>query len=130
MSFESIGIIESKFDEPVDPEEMRKEESTIVIDSEYREGLYRIEDNDYLQVLFQFHLSDSYKLKAPRHHGKIRGVFASRSPNRPSSIGVTCVELLERNGRRLRVKGLDAVDGTPVLDLKPYAASMDNPDKD
>lgn len=130
MNFESIGTIESKFDKPADPEEMQKEESTIVVKPEYEEGLYRIETNDYLQVLFQFHLSDSYSLKSSRRHGKVRGVFASRSPNRPSSIGTTCVELLERKGRRLRIKGLDAVDGTPVLDLKPYAAIMDKPDED
>lgn len=129
MEIESIGTIKSKFDEPADPEEMQKEESTIVIKPEYEEGLYRIEDNDYLQVAFQFHLSDGYELKAPRRHGKVRGVFASRSPNRPSSIGTTCVELLERQGRKLKIKGLDAVDGTPVLDLKPYAAIMDKPNE-
>ncbi|ADL12323.1 tRNA (N6-threonylcarbamoyladenosine(37)-N6)-methyltransferase TrmO [Acetohalobium arabaticum] len=130
MEIESIGTVKSKFDEPADPEEMQKEESTIIIKPEYEEGLYRIEDNDYLQVAFQFHLSDSYELKAPRRHGRVRGVFASRSPNRPSSIGTTCVELLERQGRRLKIKGLDAVDGTPILDLKPYAAIMDKPDDD
>ncbi|MCK8828394.1 tRNA (N6-threonylcarbamoyladenosine(37)-N6)-methyltransferase TrmO [Natroniella acetigena] len=130
MEFEVVGTVESKFKEPVGPDKMRQEESTIVIKPEYEEGLYRIEDNDYLQVVFQFHLSDGYKLKAPRRHGKERGVFASRSPRRPSSIGITCVELLEREGRRLKIRGLDAIGGTPVLDLKPYASVMDDPKKD
>ncbi|KXS37482.1 MULTISPECIES: tRNA (N6-threonylcarbamoyladenosine(37)-N6)-methyltransferase TrmO [unclassified Candidatus Frackibacter] len=124
----SIGRVQSKFKEAASPEEMRKEESTIIIDSKYEDGLYKIEDNDYLQVIFSFHLSEGYELIAPRRHGKERGVFACRSPRRPSSIGVTTVELLERDGRKLRVKGLDAIDGTPVIDIKPYANVMDTPE--
>jgi formylmethanofuran dehydrogenase subunit E len=123
----SIGIVQSKFKEPASPEEMRKEESVIIINSEYEDGLYKIEENDYLQVLFSFHLAEGYDLIAPRRHGGEKGVFASRSPKRPSSIGVTTVKLLERDGRELRVKGLDAISGTPVLDIKPYASVMDTP---
>ena len=126
VNIEEVGQVRSQYDEPVGPEKMQGTESTIVIYPEYEEGLYGIETNDYLQVLFGFHLSEDYSLVGPRRNGKKRGVFASRSPNRPGSIGATVVELLERKGRELRVRGLDAVDETPVLDIKPYAEPFDS----
>ncbi|MCK8817561.1 tRNA (N6-threonylcarbamoyladenosine(37)-N6)-methyltransferase TrmO [Natroniella sulfidigena] len=127
VEVESIGVVKSKFKEPVGPEEMRKHESIIEVKAEYEEGLYRIEESDYLQVIFNLHLAEGYQLKGERRYGGVKGVFASRSPRRPSPIAITTVELLERNGRKLRVKGLDAIDGTPIIDLKPYAAVMDHP---
>jgi len=123
-----IGTVKSRFEQPADPDEMREGESVIVVEPEYEEGLYRIEDNDYIQVVFGFHLARGYTLKGPRRGGTVRGVFASRSPGRPTPVGITTVRLLAREGRRLRVKGLDAVDGTPVLDLKPYVSVMDGPE--
>jgi len=126
VNIEEIGQVRSQYDEPVGPEEMRGAESTILVYSEYEDGLYGIESSDYLQVLFGFHLSEDYSLIGPRRNGKKRGVFASRSPNRPGSIGSTVVELLEREGNELRVRGLDAVDETPVLDIKPYAEPFDS----
>lgn len=122
-----IGTVRSDFQEPADPDEMRDHESTIVVDEAFADGLYRIEDNDHLVVLFYLHESGEYTLRAPRRYGVERGTFACRSPHRPSPLGSTTVELLERDGRRLRVAGLDAIDGTPVLDLKPYAPSLDRP---
>ena len=127
MNIEEIGQVRSQYDEPVGPEEMRGSESTIEVYPEYEDGLYGIESSNYLQVLFGFHLSEDYSLVGPRRNGKKRGVFASRSPNRPGSIGATVVDLLERKGRELRVRGLDAVDETPVLDIKPYAEPFDSP---
>ena len=124
-----IGLVRSEFKEPADPHEMREHESVIHIDEEYEDGLYKIEENEYLQVLFHFHLSEGYSLQCTTYSGKFKGVFASRSPRRPSAIGVTTVKLLERDGRTLRVKGLDAVDGTPVLDIKPYTPSLDEKDR-
>lgn len=122
-----IGIVQSHFQQPADPMEMRKHESVIVIKPEYEEGLYRIEENEYVQVIFAFHRAKGYQLKERRRGGEVKGVFASRSPARPNPIGVTTVKLLTRKGNRLRVMGLDAIDGTPVLDLKPYTPVMDEP---
>ncbi|MFW5788064.1 MAG: tRNA (N6-threonylcarbamoyladenosine(37)-N6)-methyltransferase TrmO, partial [Halanaerobiales bacterium] len=112
---------------PAPPDEMRQYESTIEIKPEYEEGLYKIEESDFIVVIFNFHLSESYNLKSERRFGEIKGVFASRSPHRPSPLGVTTVKLLAREKGQLRVKGLDAVDGTPVVDIKPYAEVMDSP---
>jgi formylmethanofuran dehydrogenase subunit E len=120
-----IGIIRSKFREPADPFEMRKHESTIVVHEAFADGLYRLEEHRLIQVFFHFHKGDDGNLIAPRRNGETRGVFASRSPNRPGRIGMTTVRLLERRGIELRVSGLDAIDGTPVLDLKPYVPAFD-----
>ncbi len=128
INLEEIGTVKSEFKEPANPEKMRKSESLIVIKSEYEEGLYKIEDCQYLQVLFYLHLSDGYTLKGRRRMGKERGVFASRSPRRPNPIGITTVKLLNKDKNRLKVKGLDAIEGTPIIDLKPYSSMMDEID--
>lgn len=122
-----IAVVERDTIERVPPKELRDDESSVVVAPEYEAGLYRIEENDHLVVVFFLHLSDDYTLRGDRLYGSERGVFASRSPNRPGKVGVTTVELLERDGRRLRVRGLDAVDGTPVLDVKPYVPGLDSP---
>ncbi|MGC9308105.1 MAG: tRNA (N6-threonylcarbamoyladenosine(37)-N6)-methyltransferase TrmO [Thermoplasmatota archaeon] len=120
-----IGVVHNDMHEPTDPFEMRKQESVIEIHEQYADGLYRIEDSDYIQVVFRFHRSEGYKLRTPTYSGDVKGVFASRSPHRPSAIGVTTARLLQRDGTRLRVKGLDAIHGTPVLDIKPYTPTFD-----
>ena len=120
-----IGIVRSSFKESADPYEMRKHESRITVFGPFEEGLYGIEENSHILVLFHFDRSVDYTLKGPRYHGEVKGVFASRSPRRPGNIGCTVVELLERKERELLVRGLDALDGTPVLDIKPYAPGLD-----
>lgn len=123
----TVGVVEREAAERVPPKELRDKESAIVVDPEYEAGLHRIEENDHVIVVFHLHLSNDVELRGDRLYGSERGVFACRSPNRPGRVGVTTVELLERDGRRLRVRGLDAVDGTPVVDLKPYATGLDSP---
>ncbi|QGN06756.1 tRNA (N6-threonylcarbamoyladenosine(37)-N6)-methyltransferase TrmO [Halorhabdus sp. CBA1104] len=124
-----IGTVDSEFEQPTGPDEMRDAECTIVVDDAYEDALYRIEDNDHFKIVFYIHEADEPTLRGPRRYGVERGTFACRSPNRPSPIGTTTVELLERDGLELRVRGLDAIDGTPVLDIKPYAPSLDQPDE-
>ena len=120
-----IGTVKNNFREQVDPNILRKTESTIIVDKDFEDGLYKIEESRYLQVMFVFHLSKDFELIGPRYGGEVKGVFASRSPRRPTNIGLTTVELLERKGNELLVKGLDAIDGTPVIDIKPYSAFLD-----
>ncbi|MFW5900728.1 MAG: tRNA (N6-threonylcarbamoyladenosine(37)-N6)-methyltransferase TrmO, partial [Halodesulfurarchaeum sp.] len=129
MEFEltQIGTVRNEIREPTDPDSFRDHESRIVIEEAFTDGLYRIEDSDYITILFYLHESGAYTLRGPRRYGVERGTFACRSPNRPSPIGTTTVELLERTGRELRVSGLDAINGTPVIDIKPYAPSLDRP---
>jgi tRNA-Thr(GGU) m(6)t(6)A37 methyltransferase TsaA len=120
-----IGTVKSEFTEPADPFAMRKRESTIVVQEEYREGLYRLEESSYVQVVFGFHLADPRPLKGPVYSGETKGVFASRSPHRPTPLGVTTVKLNHSEDGILVVGGLDAIDGSPVYDIKPYAPVFD-----
>jgi tRNA-Thr(GGU) m(6)t(6)A37 methyltransferase TsaA len=120
-----IGIVKSAFKEKADPFEMRTHESKIIVHKKYREGLFCLDESAYIQVIFGFHLSDGYTLKGPVYNGKTKGVFASRSPNRPSPLGVTTVKLLKIDDTTLTVTGLDAADGSPVYDIKPFAPIFD-----
>jgi tRNA-Thr(GGU) m(6)t(6)A37 methyltransferase TsaA len=119
-----IGTVKNKFKESTDPFVMRKNKSKIIINPEFEDGLYRIEESVYIDITFHFHKSEGYRLKGPIYNGNVKGVFASRSPRRPSTLGHTTVKLLSRKGNELTVSGLDAINGTPVLDIKPYNISF------
>lgn len=100
--------------------------STIRVDEEYSAGLDGVERYSHLYVLFWLHEVPAAELKELRVHPRHRmdlpevGVFATRSRNHPNPIGLAVVRLLERRGNLLTVQGLDAINGTPVLDIKPY----------
>lgn len=93
---------------------------------ELAEGLFDIEGFSHLFVLWEFDKSEGYDLVAhpPTDEGRPHGVFATRSPRRPNPIGLTVVRLLGRDGASLRVRGVDMLDGTPILDIKPYLSSI------
>ena len=114
-----IGIIRSNYDDPTAPGKMREAESEIEVFEAYAEGLFKTELSTYLEVYFHFDKSEKYELKTHTYTGEYKGVFATRSPHRPSQIGSTLVKLLERKGNILRVQGLDALNNTPLLDIKP-----------
>lgn len=97
-------------------------EGVIEVFPEFAEGLYRIEERDYLTVVFYFHeAEDGHKMKqVPHSGGGEKGIFATCSPKRPNHIGVSVVKLLKVEKNKLFVKNLDMLDGTPVLDIKPY----------
>lgn len=114
-----IGIVHSKFSEPADPFVMQEEESRIEVFDEFSDGLFGIEENTHLQIIFHLHRSRKYRLRSEWYYGGERGVFACRSPHRPGAVGVTEVKLIERKGNTLIITGFDALDGTPVLDIKP-----------
>lgn len=125
MEFTAIGKVRSKFKKPVGPEEMKNNESIIEIEAQYKDGLYKIEDYEYLQIVYYLHQTEAYDLISEWRVGPKRGVFSSRSPRRPNPIGVTTVKLLKKEDNKLFVYGLDAIDGTPVLDIKVYSELMD-----
>ncbi|TQD25159.1 tRNA (N6-threonylcarbamoyladenosine(37)-N6)-methyltransferase TrmO [Methanolobus vulcani] len=116
-----IGFVNNSISGPASAREKKDTESLIVLNSEYAEGLDSITDFEKIQVFFYFHLSEGFSMMQKRRYdGKVAGVFASRSPKRPNGIGVTVVDLLKVDDNILHVKGLDAINGTPVLDIKPY----------
>jgi tRNA-Thr(GGU) m(6)t(6)A37 methyltransferase TsaA len=99
---------------------------TIEVDARYAEGLRDVETVSHLIVLyFMDEARRDILLQAPNHYRKPHGAFALRSPMRPNPIAVSVVRLLRVDGTRLKVIGLDCRDGTPLLDLKPYFASID-----
>lgn len=100
-------------------------EGVLEILPEFAPGLMDIEGFSHLFVLWAFHRSGGFDLVGrPPIDNREHGVFATRSPRRPNPIGLTVVELLGREGSRLRVKGVDMLDGTPILDIKPYMSSI------
>lgn len=114
-----IGYVRSTALEGTDCREL---ESVIEVLPEFEEGLYRIEEVQELIVLYILDRSEGRALKVhPKGDPSIplRGVFTTRSPDRPNRIGMTKVTLLRREGNRLHVQGLDALDGSPVIDIKP-----------
>lgn len=100
-------------------------EGVLAINPELEAGLADIEGFSHLYVLWQFDRVDGYDLTAyPPSDDRPHGVFATRSPRRPNPIGLTVVELLGRDGTKLRVRGVDMLDGSPILDIKPYLSSI------
>lgn len=93
---------------------------------EYKDGLKDIEQTSHLIVLYWLDKADRNVLQEHNPHDvEIHGVFVTRTQNRPNPIGVAVAELIERRGNTLRVKGIDALDKTPLLDIKPYFSGID-----
>ena len=100
-------------------------EGVLEISPEYEPGLTDLEGFSHLFVIWVFDRSEGFQLfgKTPADE-RPHGVFATRSPRRPNPIGLTVVELLRRDGGRLHIRGVDMLDGTPILDIKPYMSSI------
>jgi tRNA-Thr(GGU) m(6)t(6)A37 methyltransferase TsaA len=101
------------------------EEGTLEIAPEFEPGLKDIEGFSHLFVIWAFDRSEGCDLVGtPPTDDRPHGVFATRSPRRPNPIGLTVVELLSREGPLLRVRGIDMLEGSPILDIKPYLSSI------
>ncbi|MBN2472637.1 MAG: tRNA (N6-threonylcarbamoyladenosine(37)-N6)-methyltransferase TrmO [Anaerolineae bacterium] len=121
ITYTPIGHIENAFDEPAAPDEIKAADSRIVLNPTLVEGLHGLEAGQHLLVVFHFDRAQERDLlQHPRgdRARQQRGVFALRSPHRRNPVGVTVVELVQLDENVLTVRGLDALNGTPVLDLK------------
>jgi tRNA (adenine37-N6)-methyltransferase len=99
---------------------------TIEIDPPFEFALADLEGWDYIWVLYWFHLNEGWRSKVlPPRSRKRRGVFSTRAPHRPNPIGLSAVRLVAVRGRTLEVRGVDMLDGSPVLDIKPYVPYAD-----
>ncbi|MDH7486556.1 MAG: tRNA (N6-threonylcarbamoyladenosine(37)-N6)-methyltransferase TrmO [Anaerolineae bacterium] len=124
-----IGHVESRFTEPEPLEEMRRHPSRLVLRPDLAGGLDGLAVGDWLVVLFYCHRARGYELRQhPRGDATqpLRGVFALRSPYRPNPIGVTVARIEAVEGNVVQVSGLDALDGSPLLDIKPYVSFFDS----
>jgi tRNA-Thr(GGU) m(6)t(6)A37 methyltransferase TsaA len=124
-----IGYVRSSYTEttqiPKGCGATHEAEGTLDILPEFEEGLTDIEGFSHLFVIWVFHRAEGYILLGkPPTDDRPHGVFATRSPYRPNPIALTVVELIRREGPRLIVRGLDMLDGTPILDIKPYLSSI------
>lgn len=124
MKIKPIGTIYSPFKTkegtPIHPLISRKV-GRVVLFKEYGRGLQDIEGFSHLILIYQFHKSRGYRLLVrPFLDNQLRGLFATRYPRRPNQIGISVVKLLKRKGNILIVKGIDIINGTPLLDIKPY----------
>ncbi len=100
-------------------------EGVLEVLPEFEAGLKDIEGFSHLIVIWVFHRSEGYDMIfTPPSDDKPHGVFSTRAPRRPNSIGLTTVELLRCDGRSLYLRGVDMLDGSPVLDIKPYTSSI------
>jgi L-fuculose-phosphate aldolase len=118
-----IGFVRSGIKMPQPSEYFRRTTSVVEVEETYRDALEGIGKGQSILVLFVFHKSKGFSMKVhPRGdvNHPVRGLFATCSPARVNPVGVTPVEVLKVDGCRLTVKGLDAIDGTPVIDIKPF----------
>jgi len=134
IRFRPIGVVHSPFHvrEDINPRRNFRPDGfsdirgELEIDPSYAAGLKDIAGFSHLIVIFAFHKSElGHLLVRPPFETRRRGVFSTRSPHRPNPIGMTVVRLLGRCGNILRVSGIDMLEGTPILDIKPYT-SRDN----
>jgi tRNA-Thr(GGU) m(6)t(6)A37 methyltransferase TsaA len=126
----SIGTARTPYKTRQDaPRQGRTENSlsTLEILPGFEPGLDGVEKFTHLIILYWQHMGDRNKFRTTTPSGpEVRGVFATRSPNRPNPIGLCVVELVERRGRALTVRGMDAVEGSAILDIKPYIPDLDS----
>ena len=124
-----IGFVSSPYQNPSEvPKGLGAKHDTdgiLKILPEFEPGLADIQGFSHLIVIWEFDRSQGFELTAtPPSDNRTHGVFATRSPLRPNPIALTTVELLRRDGANLHVRGVDMLDGTPILDIKPYLSSI------
>lgn len=132
LELKPIGVIHSHYESRDETPYQgcgREEISELELFKEFEEGLKDIEGFSHIILIYYCHKSRGYHLlvKTPWDI-KPHGLFTTRSPNRPCPLGLCVVELVAREKNILKVKGLDAIDGTPLLDIKPYIPSIDEKD--
>jgi tRNA-Thr(GGU) m(6)t(6)A37 methyltransferase TsaA len=130
IKYKPIGIIHSPFKEPkgtpIQAESGKNIEGLIEIFPEYSEGLKDLDGFSYIIVLYHFHLiKDAPLLVKPYMDENEHGIFSIRGPARPNPIGMSITRLIRIKKNKLYIRDIDIVDGTPLLDIKPYVPAFD-----
>lgn len=131
IEYHPIGFVHSPHQTargtPIQASRARGVEATVEIDEEYVEGPSDLDGFSHIILICHLHKASPFKLKVvPYLDTELRGLFATRAPSGPNPIGLSVVRLLQIDGRRLRIEGVDLVDGTPVLDIKPFVREFDD----
>lgn len=130
VQLKPIGVIHSPYHElegmPIQPAGARGVQGTVEVFQEYRAGLKDLDGFSHIVLLYLFHQSQGFNLHVvPYLDTEIRGVFATRAPRRPNAIGLSVVQLNMVQDRILHIENVDILDGTPLLDIKPYVPEFD-----
>lgn len=130
ITFAPIGIIHSPYTDlegmPIQPTAAKDVAGTILIASQYEEGLRDLEGFSHIILLYHFHRSSGYSLTVTPFLDTVkRGLFSTRAPRRPNPIGLSIVRLERIDGLHLHILDVDVLDGTPLLDIKPWAPAFD-----
>jgi tRNA-Thr(GGU) m(6)t(6)A37 methyltransferase TsaA len=130
IKYKPIGVIHSPFRDvegmPIQPTGAKGVTGTVEVFAEYCAGLKDIGGFSHIILVYHFHLSKGYSLEVkPFMDEETHGVFAVRAPARPNPIGISAVRLVEVKGCTLHIEDVDIVDGTPLLDIKPYVPDFD-----
>lgn len=132
IEFEPIGVIHSPFSEPegtpIQPAGAAEVAGTVEVFPEFVPGLADLVGFSHIVLIYHFHRSTGYALRVvPYLDTQPRGLFATRAPRRPNPLGLSVVRLLAIHGGTLQVMGVDMLDGSPLLDIKPYVPEFDAP---
>lgn len=132
ITYKPIGVIHSPYKQPkgtpIQPTAAKGAKGTVEVYPEYAEGLNGLENFSHIILIYHFHLAKPGPLKVkPYMDNKPHGVFATRAPSRPNPIGISVVKLTKIEGNTLHVENIDIIDGTPLLDIKPYIPQFDTP---
>lgn len=132
IQFAPIGLVHSPFTEiagmPIQPAAAEGVRGSVVLQSEFSPGLQDIEGFSHLILIYHLHLVRDFSLSVkPFLDNDEHGIFATRAPRRPNPIGLSVVKLIARQGATLEIENVDILDGTPLLDLKPYVPQFDAP---
>jgi len=123
--YNPVGIIHTPFtmpkDTPIQPKYAAGSKGRVVVETQYAEGLADLDGFSHITLVYHLHRSEGYRLKVVPYLDTVeRGVFATRAPRRPNAIGISVVVLERIEGNVLHVANVDMLDGTPLLDIKPY----------
>jgi tRNA-Thr(GGU) m(6)t(6)A37 methyltransferase TsaA len=130
ITYEPIGVIRSPFTNlegmPIQPAGAAGVQGTVEVLPEYAEGLADLDGFSHVVLVYHFHRSEGYKLRVtPFLDNQPRGLFSTRAPKRPNPIGMSVVKLVKVEGNVVHVENVDILDGTPLLDIKPYVPAFD-----
>jgi tRNA-Thr(GGU) m(6)t(6)A37 methyltransferase TsaA len=131
IEYRPIGLIHTPFKQregmPIQPSRGRGVRGTVEVAPEYADGLADLDGFSHVVLIYHFHQSHGFDLRVtPFLDTQKRGLFATRAPRRPNAIGLSVVRLLGIEGNRIAVQDLDILDGTPLLDIKPYVPEFDH----
>ena len=130
ITFRPIGTIHTPFTSlegmPIQPSGAEAVKGEIILAPQYEEGLRDLDGFSHIILLYHFHRSEGYRLTVKPFLDNVnRGLFSTRAPRRPNPIGLSIVRLLRIDGPTLFVEGIDVLDGTPLLDIKPWVPAFD-----